>query len=242
MSGGDGEFFLEALLFEEAGVVAVAGEEFVVCAQFGDAAGYEDGDLVGVAGGGDAVGDEDGGPALHDGAKAVEDALFGVGVDAGEGVVEDEDARVADDGAGDGGALLLAAGEGDAALADHGVEALGELEDLGGDVGDGGGFLDLFSSCLGDTEGDVLADGLGEEEGLLRDVAYVFAQGVEGEAADGFSVDEDGTGSGIVKAGDEANEGGFARAGRAYDGEAGAGGDAEVDVFEDGWCVRVGEG
>ena len=68
--------------------------------------------------------------------RPAEDALFGVGVYAGEGVVEDEDVGVADDGAGDGGALFLAAGEGEAALADHGVEAFGELEDLGGDVGD----------------------------------------------------------------------------------------------------------
>ena len=188
------------------------------------------------------MGDEDGGAALHNGAEAVEDAFFGVGIDAGERVVEDEDARVADDGAGDGGALLLTAREGDAAFADHGVEALGELEDLGGDVGDGGGFLDLFGSCLGNTEGDVLANGLGEEEGLLGDEAYVFAQGVEGETANRFSVDEDRAGSGIVEAGDEANEGGFAGAGRANDSKAGAGGDAEVDVFEDGWCVRVGEG
>ena len=30
--GGDGELFFEALLFEEAGVVAIAGEEFVVSA------------------------------------------------------------------------------------------------------------------------------------------------------------------------------------------------------------------
>src|ERR1700751_3675088 len=51
----DGELFFEALFFEEAGVVAVAGKEFVVSAKFNDAAGYEDGDLVGVATGGDAV-------------------------------------------------------------------------------------------------------------------------------------------------------------------------------------------
>ena len=86
-----GELFFEALLFEEAGVVAVAGDEFVVGAEFGDAAGDEDGDLVGVAGGGDAVRDEDGGAAFHDSLQTAEDALFGVGVYAGEGVVEDED-------------------------------------------------------------------------------------------------------------------------------------------------------
>ena len=49
-------------------------------------------------------------------------------------------------------------------------------------------------------------------------------------------------GGGVVEAGDETDEGGFAGAGGAYDGEAGAGGDAEVDVVEDGWSVRVGEG
>jgi len=33
--GGDGELFFEALFFEEAGVVAVAGDEFVVGAGSG---------------------------------------------------------------------------------------------------------------------------------------------------------------------------------------------------------------
>ncbi len=60
----------------------------------------------------------------------VEDFVFGVGVDAGEGVVEDEDAGTAEEGAGDGGALLLASGEGDAALADGGVIAIGEGLDV----------------------------------------------------------------------------------------------------------------
>src|SRR6185312_8136318 len=68
----DGDLFFEALFLEEAGVVTVAR-------------------------GGDAVGDEDGGAALHALAEAIEDALLGVGVYAGEGVVEDEDARVAED-------------------------------------------------------------------------------------------------------------------------------------------------
>ena len=90
----------------------------------------EDGDAVGVADGGDAVGDEDGGASVHEVAKVVEDFVFGVGVDAGEGVVEDEDAGAAEEGAGDGGALLLASGEGDAALADGGVVAVGEVFDV----------------------------------------------------------------------------------------------------------------
>ena len=58
-------------------------------AQFYDASLVEDGDAVGVADGGDAVGDEDGGASAHDFAEMVEDFIFGVSVDAGEGVVED---------------------------------------------------------------------------------------------------------------------------------------------------------
>src|SRR5580704_7297933 len=120
--------------------------------------------------------DENGGAALHDLAEAREDAFFSVGVYACQGIIENEDARVADDGAGDGGPLLLTAGEGDSAFADHGVEAARELEDLGGDMGDGCGLLDLFRGCFGNSEGDVLADGLGEEKGLLRDETYLFAE------------------------------------------------------------------
>ena len=48
-SGRYGELFFEALFLEEAGVVAIAGDELVVGAKFGDAAGDEDRNLIGVA-------------------------------------------------------------------------------------------------------------------------------------------------------------------------------------------------
>ena len=72
---------------------------------FYDASLVQDGDRVGVADGGSAVGDEDGGAPAHDFAEMVEDFVLGVGVDAGEGVVENEDAGAAKKGAGYGGAL-----------------------------------------------------------------------------------------------------------------------------------------
>ena len=52
------------------------------------------------------------------------DGALGLGVEGRGGFVEDEDRRVLDEHAGDGEALLLAAGELDAALADDGVEAV----------------------------------------------------------------------------------------------------------------------
>jgi len=181
-----------------------------VGAEFYDAAAVEDRDAVGVANGGDAVGDEDCGASLHDFAEVVEDFVFSVSVNAGEGVVEDEDAGAADEGAGDGGALLLASGEGDAALADDGFVFLGELFDVAGDVSGFGGPTDVVIGGVLHAECNVLADGLAEEECFLGDEADVAAQVGERVFADGFAVDEDRAGGGVVDAGDEANQGGLA--------------------------------
>ena len=54
-------------------------------------------------------------------AQARLDLLLGLGVERRGRLVEQQDARVLQDGAGDRDALLLAAGELQAALADHGV-------------------------------------------------------------------------------------------------------------------------
>ena len=64
-------------------------------AEFDDLAVVQHGDLVGVAHGGDAMRNEDGGASAHDVAQVVEDFFFRVRVDAGERVVEHQDARVA---------------------------------------------------------------------------------------------------------------------------------------------------
>jgi len=69
---------------------------------------------------------------------------------------------------------------------DLGVEAFGEFENFCTDVSDGGGFLDCSGEASGSTEGDVLADGLGEAKCLLRDEADAFAQCGEGEVRIGW--------------------------------------------------------
>ena len=77
------------------------------------------------------MGDEDdGGGFLGDeGVEARLDLGLGLGVEGGGGLVEEEDFRVPEEGAGDGDALLLAAGDADAALADASVVAVGEVDD-----------------------------------------------------------------------------------------------------------------
>src|SRR6266851_5180331 len=156
------ELFFQQLFLIQIRVVAATSEQFVVGAALGDGAFDQDNDLVGIADGGGAVGNQNGGAALHDAAQAAEDAFFGLGVHGGKGIVEDQDARIADDGAGNGGALLLSPGESDAALADHGFVGLAEVLDVAVQAGYIGGFADALLVVFGQAEGDVAADGFAE--------------------------------------------------------------------------------
>src|SRR4051812_19377392 len=93
-------------------------EELFVGALLEYAALLEDEDEVGLAHGREAMRDDERGLALHELVQGLRDDLLGAGVEGGSGLVEDEDARVAEDGAGDGDTLFLPHGELDAALAD----------------------------------------------------------------------------------------------------------------------------
>ena len=156
--------------------------------------------------------------------------MLGFGVDRGGGVVQDEDARVHQQGAGDGDALFLPAGEGDAALADAGVVASGSCQDEFVRLGGCGSLDDLLIGGAGAAEGDVFADGSGEEGRLLEDDADLAAQGLQGGAADVDAVDQDAAGGRVVEAREQVDDGGFAGAGGAEQGDHLAGLDVEVDI------------
>ncbi len=136
-----------------------------------DLALFYDEDLVGSADGGETVGYDEGGAALHEEVEAVLDHGFGLGVEGAGGLVEDEDAGVGEDGAGDGDPLALAAGELDAALAYDGVVLLGKTLGELVDAGDAAGIYELLFGGVRAAEEDVFADGAVEEEGLLQDDA-----------------------------------------------------------------------
>ncbi len=80
--------------------------------------------------------------------------------------------------------------------------------------------------------GDVVAHGVVEEDGLLRDLRDLAAQRAEGELAHVVAVDEDASGSHVEEARDEIDEGGFARAAGADEREHFAGMDIEIDVMQ----------
>ena len=73
------------------------------------------------------MGDQQGRAARHDLAQRLVDLVLDAGVHGGGGVVEEQQPGVGEDRAGEGDALALAAGEGEAVLADLGVVAVGQL-------------------------------------------------------------------------------------------------------------------
>ena len=140
--------------------------------------------------------------------------------------------RIANEGASDCGALLLSAGERDAALADHGVIAFGKAFDVSCDVGRFRRVVNVLIGGRVDAEGDIFADAVAEQESLLRHESDVLAQRGERVFADGESIDQNRAGRGVVDARDEADESRLARTGRADYGETGACGHAQIQVVQ----------
>ena len=131
--------------------------------------------------------DEDGGAPLHDLAQVIQDAVFGLRVHAGQRVVEHQDARIANQGAGNRRALFLSAGERYAALAHQRVVALRESPRCRSAMLAASAARRTSSSvACSRAESDVLADGVAEQKRLLRheaDVARAATQaGTRGSA------------------------------------------------------------
>jgi hypothetical protein len=95
----------------EAVVVPLAGHQLVVAADLDDAAAVEHDQAVGIAQRRQAVGDGDRRPAPHQVVERFLDFLLGRRVDRRGRLVENQDARVDEQRAGDRDALAFAAGE-----------------------------------------------------------------------------------------------------------------------------------
>jgi hypothetical protein len=189
---------------------------------------------VGTGGELGVVGDEDEGGALlavH-GEEEVEDVLAVGGVEVAGGFVGHEDGRGEHEGAGEGDALLFAAGELDGVVvasfgeADAIEEFAGALGGLAGGAAEFGGEQDVF---FGGEGGDELV-ALENEPELA---AAQAGEAVFRQADDLFAVEEDAAGGGVIESGEEAEEGAFAAAGGAHDGDELAGRDVEIEAAED---------
>src|SRR5690606_11839596 len=192
--------------------------------------------------GGAAVGDDEHAGGLGGALEPGEDLRFDLGVDGAGGVVEDEQAGVAGEGAGEGDPLALAAGEAGAALAEFGVQAVLEVADEL--VGPGGG-QSLPDAGVVDAlavERDVGADGVVEDEGNLLDQRGGGGEGGGGEFAQVDAVEPDRAPGGVDEPGGQVGQGRLARAGGADERDGLAGFDGEGHVAQRLGAVRVGVG
>jgi hypothetical protein len=119
-----------------------------------------------------AMGDDEGGAAFHQRAQRLANLCFRLEVDRRCGVVQDQDARILEQRAGNGDALLLPARKRDAALADQRVVAVGSLFRITSWMAAARAALrPPHRHLTRHAVGDVVAHGAAEEKRLLLDDA-----------------------------------------------------------------------
>ena len=152
------------------------------------------------------------------------------GVEVGEWFVEEEDAGLPDDGAADGDALLLSAGE----ITRHAREEVFDAED-GGGFADAAGDVGRREMADAEAESKVLGDGeVGVEGVVLENHGDIAVAGRK--VADVGVANEDAAGGEGLESGDHAEGAGFAAAGGAEEDDERFVGDLEGEV-EDSWYL-----
>ncbi len=176
-----------------------------------------------------AVGDPDAGEAaLADESKyEVFDGLAVGGVEGGGRFVEEQQFGLVGERPQNGNALGFSAGERGgvaggktwkANFFEHGLH----------------GFGGKMDALLPGAEGDVAGDCAGEEIGVLHDQTDAAAEFGGRKGARVFAVEADVAGGGFFEAVEQAQEGALSGSAGTRDGEDFSGGDAEVDVLENG--------
>ena len=102
--------------------------------------------------------------------------------------------------------MPLSARKTPATVSNIGLVAILHLHDEIVRIGDFCGCLHLLLCGVIHTKGDIVKDGVVEEDGFLVDVAYDAPQRMEGEVAHVFAVNLDGTCRHVVIARNEVNQ------------------------------------
>ena len=145
-------------------------------AAFREAAVVEHKDPVGICNRRQAMGDGEGGAILADPVERLQDVLLGPGVERTGCLVQHQDRRVLHQRAGNRDPLLFAARQFQAPLADLGVEPVGQAVDERQDCGIARGRDYLVLARILAAIGDIVTDGVVEQDAVLRDDADRGAQ------------------------------------------------------------------
>src|SRR5258708_6710787 len=224
-------------------VAAAAAQQVLVGAVLRDASALDGQDAVGDPHRHQPVRDDEDGAALHDLAHVVVDDFFALVVECAGRLVEDQDARVADQRPCDRDALALPARQRAAAFADHGVVTVGQFQDeiVSPRKTRGGDHVLARHPRIG--ERDIVAHGRVEQHVVLHDDADLPAQPGTVDLGEVDAVDEDAAAFGHIEPLDQFCERAFAGAGGTDDADDLAGGDVQSDILENFRSVNaVAEG
>src|SRR5271157_4356696 len=207
-----------------------------------DAATFYHQNLVGTANSGQAMRDDERGAPLHQVREAFLDHALRLGVEAGGGFVQDENARVGQDSARNRDPLALSAREFDAAFADDGVVLqfvfLGKLIHSG----DGAGAKDFLLRRIGLGKSHILANGSVEEKRILQNHPQLRALGLKPHSRKIDRINQHLARIRSVESRNQTDDGGLARAGRADQRRHSAGAGAKGNVVQNGFRLLVGKG
>ena len=209
-----------------------AGYELVVGAALHDFALLQHAYRVGILDRRQAVGNYQRGAAAHEVVEGLLHQVLTLGVECRGGLVENENGGILEYGAGNAQALPLSAREVGAAVAYVGVKSLlgGHDEVVG--VGNLGSVHYLLVGSTVDAEGDVVVDGVVEENGLLVHIAHEGTQVVLGELPDVGAVDHDRALLHVVEAWQQVGQRCLAAAALSHQGHGLAARYVEVDAVD----------
>ena len=211
-------------------------------AALGHPARFDHVDHVGAPHRAQPVGDDEAGTTLQELAQGFLDQQLGARVDVGGGLVQHQDARILEQGAGDRQELTLAAAQVGGTLLQHGVVAVGKLLDELVSARPPRRRFDVGIRGVRPAVTDVVADGVREQKGVLQHDADALPEAVLGHAADVLPVDGHGAGLHVVEALQQADDGGLAGTGRAHQRHGLAGLGDQVDALQHRRAGLVGEG
>ena len=187
-----------------------------------DAAVLHGNDDVGVADGGEAMGDDECGAVGHEPGERPADRHLVDGIEMARRLVEDEDRRVLEEGAGNGDTLALAAGKASATLSKTGVETVSQAchDILEGGVGDG--LVEVIVAGIRAGDQDIGLQRVVEEEGVLGDQGCAGPQVIEPVVPDVVAVEGDAAFVAVPEPHQEMGHGRLAGAAGADEGRRGA--------------------
>ena len=201
-------------------------------APFYDLTFMEYADFIGMADGGETVGDGNGRTVLHQLFKRILYHAFAFGIEGGSRFVQDEDRRILQNGAGNADALALTAGELTAPVANHGVISLLACHDEIVCIGNLGCFHHLFHSGIFYPEGNVVEEGIIEQNRFLVHITHDATEVMQGGGLHVYTINQDFTFLYIVVTGNQVHHGRLSRAGLTYQSNGLALFDGEVDVLQ----------